>query len=78
MPRRLNLIVYVFTSGLIIFFITILIPVSSVVETVGISVVVQCIIIVVLHKTKPRTEAAAKSPTTLFKGLLGSRIFLQD
>lgn len=61
MPRRLNQIAHVLTPGLIIviFIITVLIPVSSVVKMLRISVVVQYIIIMVLHKTQPSTKPTA-------------------
>lgn len=61
MPRRLNQIAHVLTPGLIIviFIIIVLIPVSSVVKMLGISVVVQYIIIMVLHKTQPSTKPTA-------------------
>lgn len=61
MPRRLNQIAHVLTPGLIIviFIITVLIPVSSVVKMLRISVVVQYIIIMVLHKTQPSTKPIA-------------------
>lgn len=61
MPRRLNQIAHVLTPGLtiVIFIITVLIPVSSVVKMLRISVVVQYIIIMVLHKTQPSTKPTA-------------------
>lgn len=61
MPRRLNQIAHVLTPGLIIviFIITVLITVSSVVKMLRISVVVQYIIIMVLHKTQPSTKPTA-------------------
>lgn len=78
MPK-LNQIAHVLIPGLIIviFIITVLIPVSSVVKMLRISVVVQYIIIMVLHKTWPSTKPTAtiqmlcvvKSLAIPFKGL---------
>lgn len=88
MPRRLNQIGHVLTSGLIIVtcVITALISVSSVVKMFRILVVVQYIIIMVLHKTQHSTKPTAtiqilyvvKSLAIPFKGLYKSLIFLQD
>lgn len=82
MPRRLNQIAHVLTPGLmiVIFIITVLIPVSSVGKMLKISVVVEYIIIMVLHKTQPSTKPTAtiqmlrvvKSLTIPFKGLYKS------
>lgn len=86
MPGRLSQIAHVLTPGLIIviFISTVLIPVSSVVKTLRISVVVRYIIIMILHKTQPGTKptatiqmlCAVKSLAIPFKGLYGSLIFL--
>jgi len=88
MPRRLNQIAHVLTPGLIIvvFIITVLIPVSSVVKMLKVSVVVQYIIIMVLHKTQPSSKptstiqmlCVAISLAIPFKGLHKSLIFPQD
>lgn len=88
MPRRLNQIAHVLSPGLIIviFIITVLIPVSSVVKMLRISVVVQHITTMALHKTQPSTKPTAtiqmlrvaKSLAICFKGLYKSLIFLQD
>lgn len=88
MPRRLNQIGHVLTSGLIIVtcVITALISVSSVVKMFRILVVVQYIIIMVLHKTQHSTKPTAtiqilcvvKSLAIPFKGLYKTLIFLQD
>lgn len=79
MPRRLNQIGHVLTPGLIIVtcIITALISVSSVVKMFRISIVVQYIIIVALHKTQHSTKPTAaiqilcvvKSLAIPFKGL---------
>lgn len=87
MPRRLNQIVDVLTRGFIVIFsIAVLIPVSSVVKMLRISVGVEYIRIAVLHKTQPSTKptasiqrlCAGKFLDISFKGLYRSLIFLQD
>lgn len=88
MPRRLNQIPDVLTPGLIIviFIITVLIPVSYVVKALRIPVTFQYIIILVLHKTQPSTKltttiqmlCVVKALVIPFKRLYKSLIFLQD
>lgn len=88
MPRRLNQIGHVLTPGLIIVtcVITALISISSVVKMFRISVLIQYIIIMVLHKTQDSRKPTAtiqilciiKSLAIPFKGLYKSLTFLQD
>lgn len=88
MPRRVNQIGHVLTPGLIIFtyVITALTSVSSAVKMFRISVVVQYIKIMVLHKTQHSTKPTAtiqilcvvKFLAIPFKGLYKTLIFLQD